>query len=309
MDYKQEFEQLVQEKRYEDARILLEQNHIHALEDPFYYANMGWILNQLERFEEAIICLKKGLQLFPEDGWMYSQIAYADDRLGKLDDALDAIDQALKLGFDEPWLHGEKGWCYKEMQKYDEAIQCFEDALMDDENNVWLLAQAAYSYLSKEDYQSAEEYFLKCYRLKPNDDSIFDLVNFYKHVNDFEKAITYLEKTSSQYEGWKQFELGNAYHELGNDGEAVDHLEQSLASGRDDTGVRTLLGDVYDALNQKEESCLHYDQALGYYEKALQRDEENDREWIWQEMIWIAHKEKNYEKKLSYLDRASVLYR
>ena len=125
---------------------------------------------------------------------MYSQIAYADDRLGKLDDALDAIDQALKLGFDEPWLHGEKGWCYKEMQKYDEAIQCFEDALMDDENNVWLLAQAAYSYLSKEDYQSAEEYFLKCYRLKPNDDSIFDLVNFYKHVNDFEKAITYLEK-------------------------------------------------------------------------------------------------------------------
>ena len=50
---------------------------------------------------------------------------------------------------------------------------------------------------------------------------------------------------------WKQFELGNAYHELGNDGEAVDHLEQSLASGRDDTGVRTLLGDVYDALNQK----------------------------------------------------------
>lgn len=59
MDYKQEFEQLVQEKRYEDARILLEQNHIHALEDPFYYANMGWILNQLERFEEAIICLKK----------------------------------------------------------------------------------------------------------------------------------------------------------------------------------------------------------------------------------------------------------
>lgn len=306
MDYKQEFEQLVQEKRYEDARILLEQNHIHALEDPFYYANMGWILNQLERFEEAIICLKKGLQLFPEDGWMYSQIAYADDRLGKLDDALDAIDQALKLGFDEPWLHGEKGWCYKEMQKYDEAIQCFEDALMDDENNVWLLAQAAYSYLSKEDYQSAEEYFLKCYRLKPNDDSIFDLVNFYKHVNDFEKAITYLEKTSSQYEGWKQFELGNAYHELGNDGEAVDHLEQSLASGRDDTGVRTLLGDVYDALNQKEESCLHYDQALGYYEKALQRDEENDREWIWQEMIWIAHKEKNYEKKLSYLDRASA---
>ena len=177
---------------------------------------------------------------------------------------------------------------------------------MDDENNVWLLAQAAYSYLSKEDYQSAEEYFLKCYRLKPNDDSIFDLVNFYKHVNDFEKAITYLEKTSSQYEGWKQFELGNAYHELGNDGEAVDHLEQSLASGRDDTGVRTLLGDVYDALNQKEESCLHYDQALGYYEKALQRDEENDREWIWQEMIWIAHKEKNYEKKLSYLDRASA---
>lgn len=309
MDYKEEFEQLIQEKRYEDARILLEKNHIYALEDPFYYANMGWILNQMERYEEAIICLKKGLQLFPGDGWMFSQIAYANDRLGNLDEGLHAIHEAFDLGFDEPWLHGEMGWCYKEMREYDKAINCFEDALMDDENNVWPLAQAAYTYLAMEKYDVAEEYFKKCYLLQPSDDSIFDLVHFYKTVADYEKVIECLQKECNpQYEAWKHFEMGSAYFEMKNFKEALSHLEYALACGRDDTGIRTLLGDVYAQLHQKGESIHEYDVALEYYEKALKRDDQADREWVWQEMIWIAHKEQDFEKKLEYLDRASKEY-
>lgn len=309
MDYKEEFEILIQEKRYEDARILLEKNHIYALEDPFYYANMGWILNQMERYEEALICLKKGLQLFPGDGWMFSQIAYANDRIGNLEEGLHAIEEAFRLGFDEPWLHGEKGWCYKELKEYEKAAVCFEDALMDDEQNVWLLAQAAYTYMAMERNDIAEEYFLKCYKFQPTDDSIFDLVNFYKNVKDYEKIIFYLNKDiDPQYDAWKSFELGDAYYQLKEYEQALSHLEHCVACGRDDTGVRTLLGDVYGQLHLKEDSIRQYEIALGYYEKALQRDDNDDREWIWQEMIWIAHKQHNFENKLSYLNRAILEY-
>lgn len=309
MDYKEEFEILIQEKRYEDARILLEKNHIYALEDPFYYANMGWILNQMERYEEALICLKKGLQLFPGDGWMFSQIAYANDRIGNLEEGLHAIEEAFHLGFDEPWLHGEKGWCYKELKEYQKAIDCFEDALMDDEINVWLLAQAAYAYMAIEKNEIAEEYFVKCYMLQPTDDSIFDLVNFYKHIKNYEKVIYYLEKaTNPQYEAWKSFELGEAYYESRDYKRALSYLEHSIECGRDDTGVRTLLGDVNGQLHRKAESDQQYNIALEYYEKALIRDDNEDREWIWQEMIWIAHKQHDFDKKLSYLDRATIEY-
>lgn len=307
MDYKEEFEVLVQNRKYEDARILLEKYHIHALEDPFYYANMGWILNQLERYDEAILYLKKGLALFPGDGWMYSQIAYAYDRQNHLEEGMKAIDEAFSLGFDEPWLHGEKGWCYKEMREYQKAINCFEDALMDDEDNVWLLAQAAYTYLELEEYKTAEEYFLKCYRLQPNDDSLFDLVNYYKQVHDFERVLAILDhEVEEQYLSWKYFELGNASVECKRYEAAINYLLDALALGRDDTGIRTLLADAYLQLNEMDKATIEYDKALVYYEKALLKDEHADREWIWQEMIWLAHKEKDYDKKLMYLDRASA---
>lgn len=306
MDYKEEFEQLVAQKQYEDARILLEQNHIYALEDPFYYANMGWIMNQLERYEEALLCLKKGLTLFEGDGWMYSQIAYAYDRQGNLEEGLHAIDKAFALGFQEAWLFGEKGWCYKELQQYDKAIICFEDALMEDEENVWLLSQAAFTYLELKDEVSAEDYFLKCFRLQPNDDSLYDLVNFYKHVKKYEQIINYLDNDRpSDYEAWRSFELGNAYHEQQMEEKAIHYLEKSLANGRDDTGIRTLMGDIYGNLEDDVRRDEQYALALDYYEKALEREELSDREWIWQEMIWISHKQRAYEQKLAYLDRAS----
>lgn len=309
MDYKEEFEQLVAQKQYENARILLEQNHIYALEDPFYYANMGWIMNQLERYDEAILCLRKGLRLFEGDGWMYSQIAYAYDRQGRLDEGLKAIEEAFSLGFQEGWLFGEKGWCYKELEQYDKAIHCFEDALMEDEDNVWLLSQAAFTYVELKDNDSAENYFLKCYRLQPNDDSLYDLVNFYKRNQRFDNIVVYLDNDRpSEYEAWRRFELGNAYHELGEEEKAIEQLTRSLNHGRDDTGIRTLMGDVYGTLQNFEKRDEQYEISLAYYEKALAQEEPNDREWIWQEMIWIAHKQKAYEKKLAYLDRASKEY-
>ena len=68
MDYKEEFTQLIEENRLDDARILLEKHKLYASEEPFYYGNMGWILNHMERYQEAEVFLRKGLVYFPEDG-------------------------------------------------------------------------------------------------------------------------------------------------------------------------------------------------------------------------------------------------
>ncbi|MEG0274880.1 MAG: tetratricopeptide repeat protein, partial [Longicatena sp.] len=76
-----------------------------------------------------------------------------------------------------------------------------------------------------------------------------------------------------------------------------------MALGKDDTGLRALLGDIYVGLHMKTEADQQYNLALGYYEKALSREEETY--WIYQEMIWIAHKQRDSKKKLEYLNRAS----
>ena len=61
MDYKEEFTQLIEENRLDDARILLEKHKLYASEEPFYYGNMGWILNHMERYQEAEVFREKGL--------------------------------------------------------------------------------------------------------------------------------------------------------------------------------------------------------------------------------------------------------
>lgn len=303
MDYKEEFARLIEANKLEDARFLLEKHQAYANEDPFYYANMGWILNHIEAYAEAELTIRKGLRYFPEDGWMLSQLGFALDRQGELEDGLRVLLKALELGFDEPWLHGEIGWCYKEKQDYANAINYFENALLDEPDNVWFLAQAAEAYQLQGALTTAEEYLVKSYRLHPDEDSLFDLVKFYRSVKAYEKEIEMLEKiTNPQYQDWKEFEYGVALTQLTDYEGGLLHLLKALEYGRDDTGIRTQLGDCLRSLQRVQEADVHYNKALEYFEKALEK--ESETYWIYQEMIWIAHKQHDPYKKLAYLDRA-----
>ena len=89
LDYKQEFADLLAENRLEDARILLEKYKIYALDDPFYYGNMGWLLNHMERYQEAEIYLLKGIHQFGEDGWMHSQLGFCYDRQRRIKEGME----------------------------------------------------------------------------------------------------------------------------------------------------------------------------------------------------------------------------
>lgn len=304
MDYKEQFAKLVEENRYEEARIALEKLKYNALEDPFYYANMGWILNHMERYQEAEVMLRKGIAVFPEDAWMYSQLGFCLDRLGFLDEGLTMLLTSLKRGFDEPWIHGEIGWCYKEKGDFKKAVEHFEDGLMDDEQNAFILSQAADAYASLGDMDTAEDYYKKSYLYAPDNNSLFDLANFYRQTQKYEREIEYLLQIEDAQENpGILFELGAAYYELHDFDKALSYLEKAMELGRDDTAIRAKLGDVYLALHKKKESDEQYNIALGYYEKALKREE--DTYWIYQEMIWIAHKQKDMKKKHAYLMRAS----
>lgn len=300
MDYKAEFTKFVEENSLEEARIILDKLKIHAMDDPFYYANMGWVLNHMERYEEAEIYLKKGMHYFSDDAWMCSQLGFCFNRQGRIQEGLSMLQSALDMGYDEPWIHGELGWCYKELNQYESAIHYFENALMDDAANVWTLSQAAGTYALLGNDEMAEEYFLKSYKIEPDVDSAYDLINFYKSHKEYEKELPYLfDISDDEWNTWKAYEIGNVYLHLDQYEDAYTYLKQALTLGRDDTGIRNELGDCCDALKYIEEANEHYTAALTYYEKALKN--ETERYWIYQEMIWIAHKQRDYVKKLRYL--------
>lgn len=308
MDYKEEFTRLVGDNCLEEARVVLDHFKIHALDDPFYYANMGWVLNHMERYEEAEIYLKKGIHHFPEDAWMYSQLGFCYDRQGRVEEGQQMMLRALSMGYDEAWIHGEIGWCYKELNDLQKAKEYFENALMEEAHNTWLLSQAAGVYAALQDLDTAEEYYVRSYRLLPQEDALYDLINFYRSHHMFEKELLYLEKvTQDDVTSWKHYEMGHAYAVLHQYENAYTYLKQALQEGRDDTGIRNDLGDTCRALEKTEEMNEHYRYSLSYYEKALQH--ETDTYWIYQEMIWIAHKQHDLKKKLAYLKQAEKQFK
>lgn len=303
MGYKDEFHTLIEAQRFEDARVLLEENKAFAYEDSFYFANMGWVLNHIGRHQEAIPYLQKGVQVYEEDAWMMNQLGYAYNHCDRFEEALACYLKGLAMGHDEPWIHGEIGWAYRQLKDDKKAIEYFENALLDDPNNVWILAQAGFTYRDMGDKANAEEYLRKVYTLAPDDDSIFDLVNFYKQEMRFEDEIEMLKKiTNNDFEQWRNFELAYAYNRLKQYEDAIGCLKQCLAMGRDDTGVREELADAYMGLDQKEQADEQYGTAIKYYEKALEKNTD-DAYWILQDMVWIAHKQDDMIRKLQYLDR------
>lgn len=307
MGYKEEFQKLIGSQRFEDARVLLEENKAFAYDDSFYFANMGWVLNHIGRHQEAIPYLQKGIHTFPEDAWMFSQLGYAYNHSGDNKEALKHLLKGLEMGHDEAWIHGEIGWAYRELHEEKKAIEYFENALLDDPGNVWITAQAAFTYRDLGDKKSAEEYLKKVYRLSPDDDSLYDLANFYKGEMRWTEEIEALDQIEKEdYLNWRDFEKAYAYNRMQEHAFAIPLLEGCLKNGRDDTGVREELADAYQSVQENAKAKEQYEIALGYYEKALKRNEE-DGYWILQDMVWIAHKMEDPIKKLQYLDRLSKI--
>lgn len=307
MGYKDEFNNLVVNKQYEEARILLEKNKSFAYDDSFYFANMGWVLNHIERYQEAISYLQKGIHQFPDDAWMYTQLGYSYNHLNQAKEALPFLLKGLECGHDEPWVHSEIGWAYRQIGDYEHAIEYLENALLDDSDNVWINAQAAFAYRDHGNLERAEEYLKKVCKISPDADSYYDLINFYAQNKRFEEELEVLDLIEDpKFELWKNFEKAYAYNRLERYQDAIPLLEKCLEDGRDDTGLREELGDAYRGINNQENANVHYAKAIKYYEKALARNGD-DAKWILQDMIWISQKQENMIDKLQYLDRLSAI--
>ena len=126
MDYKAKFDQLVEKEQYLAAYQHLQEHAIHAYEDNFINANMGWILNQLRRYEEALAYLRKALRQDEKDGWIYGQIGFAYNHLDDVQNSLFYLRKALEYGEDVAWVHAEIGYAYHVQGAYKRAIEAYQ---------------------------------------------------------------------------------------------------------------------------------------------------------------------------------------
>ena len=165
MDYREPFHALADAGRYEEALAYLRRFYGHAFEEPFYFANMGWLCNQLHDHEGAFGYLMTGIRLFPDDGWMHAQLGMTQNRRERYAHALVCLEDALSLGFDEPWVHYELFLAHRELRQEEEAISAIEDALLDDPEQCGYLEEYGSLLLSMDRLEEAREVYMQAYWL------------------------------------------------------------------------------------------------------------------------------------------------
>lgn len=308
MDYRKEFDRLVNEQQLVEALAFLEQNKIAVHDDAFYYANMGWVLNQLERYDEAYVYLSKGHARFVEDAWLCAQLGFTSNRIGHLEEGRELLLTALSMGQDEPWVHGELGWTYHELHEDAEAISFYENALMEEPDNTWFLKQAAYSYRELGNDEDALYDLKKAHAIDPSDLEItMELIESLETGCEYEAQLELLDRIQGRGDaGWWYFEKGVACLHLKRYEEACEHFKQAFEQGRDDTGIHQAIGDAYMALHQQEEACEHYQKAISYYAKALERGDYEPCGLLW-EMVLLCRKRKDTEQELTYLGKIETI--
>ena len=287
MDYREPFHALADAGRYEEALAYLQRFYGHAFEEPFYFANMGWLCNQLHDHEGAFGYLMTGIRLFPDDGWMHAQLGMTQNRRERYAHALVCLEDALSLGFDEPWVHYELFLAHRELRQEEEAINAIEDALLDDPEQCGYLEEYGSLLLSMDRLEEAREVYMQAYRLSDEPYYLLMQAECLEKLGDHHAALDVLASADDEeLSADICLHEGICRHALEDHAGALACLQEAQRLGRDDTLLFRTMGSVFLALHERDEADRCFARALSYYRSAF--DLNDDHRWLYQEMIHIA---------------------
>ncbi len=258
---------LLDSKQYKEALAAFKSATVKKPDYADAWYEAGWCCNELELFSEAVTYLEKAKKLSPSQAKIYFELGYADENTDKTDDAITNYKKALEL--------------YPE---YYSAAQNLGDI-----------------YYKKEDYAKALDYYSQYLKSDDADNSYYYKAGWC--CNDAEKydeAITYLEKYEPEENddlAKKYAETGYANYKLKNNEEAVDAYKKALDAKPDYGTALRGLGNVY------YDNTEEYDDAIKYFELAIEKDEENSKDDYYK-LGWLYNDAEEYDEAIEILLKA-----
>lgn len=153
----------------------------------------------------------------------------------------------------------------------------------------------------KSDYENALASFKMAIGKEPGfNEAYYEAGWCCNELDRFEEAVGYLKKynpSSKENKIDKSNELGFSYFKLSNAKEAIEHYQQSISlSPGNDVALRGL-GNIYYELEED------HDQAILYFEKSLQADEEDSRP-VYYKLGWLYNDNERYDDAIRVLLKA-----
>jgi tetratricopeptide (TPR) repeat protein len=222
-------------------------------------------------FEAAVIAFGDVLAIDPQNADAYFHRGRAHYNLYNAEEALSDFDNAFLYGFgNTAWNYNLRGLTYVDLERYEDAIADFTEALAIDpyygavlRNRAWVnseflnnweahvedyervieLAPGNASYLNSLGwgliqlgrYAEALPYLDTALNISPDLNFALDSRGWaHLGLGNYEEARTDFERAIQLNEPYSYYGLGALYHELGNDGVALEYVRAYIKSAGDD---------------------------------------------------------------------------
>ncbi|GAB6266384.1 MAG: hypothetical protein STSR0001_18310 [Methanothrix sp.] len=273
----------------------------------YVWHGLGRSLAGLGRYEEAIAAYEKAIELNPRyiDAWISKGIALSNLAIMEyslkdpgnftrtLEDSLFAFDRAIDIdpGNSVAWL--EKGFAlgFMEPLRYNESISAYDRAieLMPANDTVMLafawmergavLSRRADSTNDMSLYEEAIKAFDTAIELNPQQagtlavkaNALMNLGRYNESLKILDEAIEIASRDSEKAQIW--FEKAHLFAEQGNYNETAKALEKATELNPEDKNLWLNGGVLLSAVLNRN------DEALGYYDRALQIDPADGYAW------------------------------
>jgi len=228
------------------------------------WSNLGAVYSKIKKFAEAEECFKKAIDLNPNSTTDLFNLGNLYRFKGDFKNAIIFFQKAIELDSNNGSAWYNQGISYLMMEDFDMAISCLEEAKFLLPQNPGIRGNLGMAYEGKLDHKNAFKCFFNVLKINPNDVlALTTIGQIYIKDNRFDKAIPFLKKaleikpipiiqidnlgyevyylgTENAYKikenGNNTFpftpdiyaSIGMAYHQLGNDKEALENLNLAI---------------------------------------------------------------------------------
>ncbi|GGA19371.1 tetratricopeptide repeat protein [Okeania sp. KiyG1] len=205
------------------------------------YYRYGEDFQEQGKVEEAVQAYSKATENYPEFDIPYGKLGEIFSQQEKWEEAVKVYKKASEIKSDNSWYHNSLGEAFKNLEKWSEAVEPYRRAIELNPDFSWSHNNLGDCLLKLEKWSEAIEPYRKAIELNP----------------DFT---------------WSHINLGKSLWSTGNWQEAIDPYRRAIELKADLPEAYQKLGDAL-----KKRAQLDLDEAIKWYEKAIENNPENEQ--------------------------------
>ncbi|MBF0118061.1 MAG: tetratricopeptide repeat protein [Desulfobacterales bacterium] len=233
--------------------------------NPFYYNNLGIVLNAQGNTSIAIESFLKALRIKPNLHDSYYNLGISYSILKDFDKAIESYQKSIQINPKDIRVYNNLGIAYKLSGKLKEAIYCYEKAIEIKPDYIEALNNIGNALRECGRLDEALIHYQKIINIKSDSALVYNNIgNVYREKGDIKEGLLFYEKAIKYNPDFAEAynNKGVILTEIGKNNEAIEYFKKAISCRSDYPEAYTNLGTVYKEIGNLGE-------ALSLYKKAI----------------------------------------